>query len=97
MNARTLIPAAFLPVASRPAILGRNPAPPPIYPVPGGFSEGKGTGMRTKERVKTKPCPQCGYSAEGVVVEDPADTLKRVPPPPKFDYDCGNCGFRWIE
>lgn len=51
-----------------------------------------------------KQCPQCGWDAEGKPVQDPTaltpssgGPMKRVPPPKKFDYDCGNCGYRWIE
>ena len=56
--------------------------------------------MTTRERIQKKTCPQCGWDAEGQPVEDAAaaaQIAKRVPPPQKFDYDCGNCGFRWIE
>jgi hypothetical protein len=60
--------------------------------------------MTARERVPKKQCPQCGWDAEGKPVQDPTaltpssgGPMKRVPPPKKFDYDCGNCGYRWIE
>jgi len=55
--------------------------------------------MHTQKPTKKKACPQCGFNAEGLPVEDAASAaiVKRVPPPPKFDYDCGNCGYGWID
>lgn len=54
--------------------------------------------MRTQRRVSIKRCPQCGWDAEGKPQEVPAAaTQKRVPPPPKHTYECGNCGYDWVE
>lgn len=53
-------------------------------------------------RIPKKQCPQCGYDAEGHLTDNPAARgsgrpLKRVPPPPKFAFECGNCGQQWVE
>ena len=54
--------------------------------------------MRTRRRVSIKQCPQCGWDAEGQTLEAPREaTQKRVPPPQKHAFECGNCGYEWIE
>jgi len=58
--------------------------------------------MRERDRVQKKQCPQCGWDAEGVLVEKeqprPDDVPRtRYDPQPKRAYDCGNCGYQWVQ
>ena len=58
--------------------------------------------MLVRKRVPRKQCPQCGWEAEGKPVDDPAAGaggagVKRVPPAPKYAFECDNCGQQWVE
>lgn len=57
--------------------------------------------MTYRERTPRKQCPQCGWDADGRPRPSSEEAAraqgKRVPPPPKYDYECGNCGCQWTE
>lgn len=57
--------------------------------------------MLERERVQRKQCPQCGWDAAGRPIpgEVPMAASKRTryDPLPKQQYDCGNCGYQWVE
>ena len=57
--------------------------------------------MLERERVQRRLCPQCGWDAAGRPIEgekqEPDRKRTRYDPVPKQEYDCGNCGYQWIQ